>query len=441
MPSKKSKTEMVIIHDNCCGIDVGSKSHVVATGLSQSDVKEYGVYTQDLELLVFDLKALGIKHIAMESTGSYWQVLFSTLQLEGFDVRLVDGKQTKNYKKKTDYQDARAIYQLHRLGFLSACFLPDRFTNALRTLYRYRGVLREENTRCINRMQKCMRLMNFRIDNIINDVVGKSGQRLISSIISGNVDPAHLVSLIDSRVRKTEKELIKGCTGQIDEIQVFLLSDAFNAYHNNFERISHIDRKIKQLLENHLKHIPSKIGTKKNVGKNQINIGLQNLAYRYYGVDLFAIESVSYNVVMTLISEIGKGLDKFETSKEFCSWLRLAPNNRISGGKTLSSRTPKGKNPLAQALRNAANTISRSKKGYLQAFFKRIAFKKGRASAITATARKLATIIYSMIKYQNEYKPVDANMVSQRIKKKVIQNIKNKLSRLNIDPILIIKHV
>jgi len=137
-------------------------------------------------------------------------------------------------------------------------------------------------------------------------------------------------------------------------------------------------------------------GTKKQLGKNQINIGLQNLAYQYYGVDLFAIDNVSYNLVMSIISEIGTGLDKFGTSKEFCSWLRLAPNNKISGGKILSSRTPKGKNNLAIAFRNAANTISRTKQGYLQAFFKRIAYKKGRGAAITATARKLATIVYNM---------------------------------------------
>ncbi|NNF33989.1 MAG: IS110 family transposase [Saprospiraceae bacterium] len=430
----RKMVEVLVVNESCCGIDIGSKSFVVATGLTAEDVKEYGVFTEDIDTLIKDLKSKQVKNIAMESTGSYWQPLFSALQLSGFDVRLVDGKQTKNYKKKTDFQDARSIYQLHRLGFLKSCFLPDEFTESLRSLVRHRAQILKENARCVNRMQKLLRLMNFRIDNIISDVVGRSGRRLIEAIIDGKTDKEYLVSLVDHRVRKSKEELLKGLLGQIDVTKVFILSDCYNAFINNEKRVKSIDHQIKILLEEVVKDTPLRKGTTKVVNKNQINIGLQNLSYRYYGVDLFAIDNVSYNLVLSFISEVGLGVNKFDSHKEFCSWLRLAPNNKISGGKILSSRTPKGKSPLAVALRNAANTISRKKEGYLPAFFKRIAYKKGRAAAITATARKLATIMFNMVKNQEEYFPMSEKQVSDQIKQKVINNFMRKMKQFQIDP-------
>lgn len=204
------KAKLDIVNENCCGIDVGSKSHMIATGLELKDVREFGVYTSDIEQIIDHLQSLGVRSVAMESTGSYWQALFTALQLAGFAVHLVDGKQTKNYKKKTDFQDARAIYQLFRLGFLSSCYLPDQQTYALRSLHRYRNVLLEENTRNTNRMQKVLRLMNFRIDNVLSDVMGKSGQKIINAIISGNTDPEYLASLVDRRVKKSQEEIKKG---------------------------------------------------------------------------------------------------------------------------------------------------------------------------------------------------------------------------------------
>lgn len=429
----KKRIKLAVINENCCGIDVGSKSHHVATGLDISDIKEYGVFTDDHKSLVKDLKEKGVKHVAMESTGSYWQTLFESLQEAGFDVALIDGKQTKNYKKKTDYQDARAIYQLHSLGFLSSCFLPDNFTLSIRRLYRYRCGIIEEQNRLTNRIQKIMRLMNFRIDNILSDVMGKSGQAIIKAIISGERKADQLVKYIDRRVKTPKAELVKGCEGQWDETQVFLLTDAYETFLENQKRIIKIDLEIKKILDYHLKDRPMLKGTKKQLGKNQINIGLQNISRTYYNVDLFAIESVSYNLVMTLISEVGLGINKFSSSKEFCSWLRLAPNNKISGGKIISSRTPKGKNPLALALRNSANTISKSKNGHLKSFFNRIAYKKGRGAAITATARKLATIIWIMVTKQEEYNPQNETIINQKIKQNIMRNMLIKLKRNQID--------
>ena len=161
---------------------------------------------------------------------------------------------------------------------------------------------------------------------------------------------------------------------------------------------------------------------------------MPQLSYSQYGVDLFRVPSVSYNLVMTIISEIGYGFDKFSTSKEFSSYLRLAPNNKISGGKKLSGRTPKGSNALGIAFRNAANTISRQRSGPLKSFFKRKAYQKGRAVAITATARKLAIIVWNMITHKEEYVPMDETLYDDKVRKKAIVNMARTMKRLGIDP-------
>lgn len=438
MSRRKAKKvqELAIVHENACGIDVGSTFHMVAIGLEKTDIKKFGVYTKDHHRLIDWLTEKEVKHIAMESTGSYWQTLFGALQQAGFDVILVDGKQTKSLKKKTDVKDARSIYQLHSLGLLQGCFLPDEQTNNVRVYYRHRSKLIEESTRLSNRMQQAMRLMNIRLDNVLNDIMGVSGRRIIEAIINGERDAKQLASLADKRVRKTKEEIEKGLEGQWNEAQIFVLQDCYDTYQQIQHRVKKIDQQIKSLLEqNQTYQIPEdKPLKKKKVGKNQIDIQLQKLSYSQYGVDLFEIPNVGYNLVMTIISEIGTGFHKFSTSKEFTSYLRVAPNNRISGGKKLSGRTPKGSNALGIAFRNAANTVSNQKSGSLKSFFNRKSYQKGRAVAITATARKLATIVWNMITHKEDYVPMDQEIYEDKVKRKAIANMKRTMKRLGIDP-------
>ena len=197
------------------------------------------------------------------------------------------------------------------------------------------------------------------------------------------------------------------------------------------------DKKIETLLKDYTKNSSYQINkqglTKKQVkGKNQPKFELPSLSYLYYGVDLFAIEGISMGTVLTLISEIGEDIHKFESAKQFASFLRLAPNNRISGGKIISSRTPKGANRMALALRNAANTIDRLKRGNLVIFFRRIAYKKGRGAAITATARKMAVIIWNMIVKKQAYQPMETGHYKELVKQKRIASIRKMMKNSNI---------
>ena len=216
---------------------------------------------------------------------------------------------------------------------------------------------------------------------------------------------------------------------------LYELEDCYNFYKYTESKIADCDIKIESLLHEItlVKKTTQDIKlSKKQKGKNHIGFDLIKLSYDYYGIDLFAIEGVSYNTIMTLISEVGTDIFKFNTHKQFVKWLRLAPNNKISGGKLISSRTPKGKNILALAFRNAANTIERQKKGQLYSFFKRIAYKKGRCAAITATARKIAIIIWKMCTKKEEYNPMEESIYNEKIRYQVIKNIQIKMKRIGL---------
>lgn len=433
----KKKEFMNIIHPNAAGIDIGSKSHFVAVGQNKSEIKEFGIYSSDHKKIIEFCRKHEVTTIAMESTGSYWQTLFFELQKNGFEVLLVSGHQTKNLRAKTDIKDAQWIQKLHSLGLLTGSFLPDEQTNRVRIIHRHRKTLVEESSKMVNKMQKSLRLMNLRLDVVLNDIVGKSGMAIIKAILQGERNGSNLSILADGRVRKSKKEIADALQGHWSEEYLYELKDCLEIFELLQEKILLCDKQIENLLieftkesENNVKGVS--LTKKQTKGKNQPKFNLTKLSYQYYGVDLFAIEGVSVSTILTLITEIGQGIYKFKTSKQFSSFLRLAPNNRISGGKVISSRTPKGGNRFALALRNAANTIDRKKEGNLMHFFKRIAYKKGRAAAITATARKLSVIIWNMIIKNEEYSPIPERDYQQLLKERAIKSIQYRMKKLKI---------
>jgi len=433
----KKIEEMKILNPYAAGIDIGSKSHFVSVGQEENLIREFGVYSPDHKQIISYLQEHKITTVAMESTGSYWQTLFFELQKAGFEVFLVSGHQTKNLRAKTDVKDAQWIQKLHSLGLLRGCFLPDEQTNRLRIIHRHRSSLIEESSKMVNKMQKALRLMNLRLDVVLSDITGKSGMAIINAILQGERNGDKLAKLSDPRVRKSKKEIAKALQGHWSDEYLYELKDCFELYKILQEKIQNCDKQIESLLIEFTKDSDNNadevILTKKQTkGKNQPKFNLAKLSYEYFGVDLLAIEGVSVSTVLTLITEIGTGIYKFESAKQFASFLRLAPNNRISGGKVISSRTPKGANRLALALRNAANTIDRKKEGNLMHFFKRIAYKKGRAAAITATARKLAVIIWNMIIKQEKYKPMSDKEYKLLIKQKAIKSIQYRMKKLKI---------
>ncbi|MCK5278575.1 MAG: IS110 family transposase, partial [Cyclobacteriaceae bacterium] len=411
----KKHVSLEVVNPNAAGIDVGSKSHWVAIGQDAQDIKEFGVYSEDHLKLCQWFSKNEITSIAMESTGTYWQTLFSALTAEGFEVILVNGRQTKNVKgKKTDIKDCQWIQKLHCLGLLSHSFLPDSTTEIIRTYSRHRQNLIKQTGRTVLKVQKYLRLMNMRLDVVVNDVVGLTGTKIITAFIAGETKGKNLAKYRHYNCRKPEEEIAKALqyNGRADYL--FALKQEWETYLHIQKQISEVDVQIKKLLEdiidqddNKKQHVANKKSYKRK-NKNAIRgTDMNQISYKYFeGIDLMAIEGINDATIMAIISEIGlEGIKKFYSAKQFTAWLRLAPNNKISGGKVLSHHIPKGSSRLKIALRNAANAIGNLKEGYLADFFRRINYKKGRSTAINATARKLAVIIWNMLVKGIPYNP------------------------------------
>lgn len=425
-----------IVNPNAAGIDIGSRSHYVAIGQGLDDIKEFGItHSEHLKLISF-LQSANVTTVAMESTGSYWQSLYFVLIENGFDVRLIAGSAIKNFKK-TDVKDAQSIQKLHTLGLLNSCFLPENNQAILKELSRHRKNLIQDISKVTLRMQKCLRMMNFRLDVAVSDIVGKSGLAIIRAILDQQYNPQELSKLADKRVKKSQEEIMDSLYGNPREELMFELKqnfETFEFYQNQLKNLDcQIDKQFNLLQFTH-EITPEIVLKKKQInGKNQIKVKIQEIAFKVFGVDLMAIPCISVNTLYSFISEVGLDIDKFPSAKHFCSWLRLSPNNKITGSKVKSSRTPKGKNPLGLALRDAANVIGNQKTGQLVHFFKRIGLRKGRGAAITATARKMATIIYKMVKQRQPYNPDVPEYIKEKILHKKIKNATELLKKLGMN--------
>ena len=433
---------MEIINPYAAGIDVGSRSHFVATGQGKDDVREFGVYNEDLQAIVEWLKAREVKTVAMESTGTYWQSLFAAVQNAGFQVILCNGKFTKNIKgRKTDVQDCQWIQKLHTIGLLSGSFLPDEATEQLRTYCRHRANLLDQAADTTRKMQKYLRLLNLRLDIVVKDITGLTGLKIIESICKGETNPAKLASLRNGNCKRSEEEIAKALQTNGRKDYLFALKHEYKMYQQIQSAIKDCDIEIEKMLNEQIngnddkrQHLIEK-KVHKRINKNTPkNIDINLLSYQYFeGLDLLAIEGVSHSTVLGIMSEVGlEGLKKFETAKQFASWLRLVPNNKISGGKVLSHKVPKGSNRLKIALRNAANAIGNLKDTPLSNFFKRINFRKGRVSAISATARKLAVIIWNMIIKKQPYNNDHGYEFLDQKRKRKVQEMKKLIHKFDI---------
>lgn len=435
---------MEVINPQAAGVDVGSRSHWVAVGQSEQDVREYGVFNQDLFAMADWLKEKGINTVAMESTGTYWQNLYAVLISRGFEVILCNGKFTKNIKgKKTDIKDCQWIQKLHTLGLLTSSFLPEGKTEELRTYCRHRANLLHSAASASKKMQKYLRLLNLRLDVVVRDICGLTGLLIIRAICEGETIPQKLAALRHGNCRKSEEEIAKALQSNGRKDYLFALTQELETYDQTQEKITRCDIEIEKMLNEIIQsddnkrqhHLEPKVH--KRVNKNTPkDIDLNLKAYQLFeGTDLLAIEGMSFSTILSLMSEVGyEGIKKFKTAKHFASWLRLAPNNKVSGGKLLSSKVPKGSNRLKIALRNAANAIGNLKESTpLRDFFQRISFRKGRVSAISATARKLAVIIWNMVVKGTPYiNPEGYLFLDQKRKLGLVKRLKKQIDKFGL---------
>jgi hypothetical protein len=369
--------------------------------------------------------------------------LYAVLQESGFQVILCNGKFTKNIKgRKTDVQDCQWIQKLHTLGLLSGSFLPDEATEQLRTYCRHRANLIDQAADTSRKMQKYLRLLNLRLDVVVNDITGLTGISIIDAVCKGENNAQKLASLRNGNCKKSEEEITKALQTNGRKDYLFGLKQEYKMYLYIQEQLKECDKEIEGMLNEQINSNDNKrehyIDRKsyKRVNKNTPkNIDLNLMSYQYFeGVDLLAIEGISLSTVLSLMSEVGlEGIKKNSSAKHFASWLRLSPNNKISGGKVLSSRIPKGSNRLKIALRNAANVIGNLKNTPLPNFFRRISFRKGRNAAISATARKLAVIIWNMIVKNQPYRNDHGYEFLDQIRKRKVLEAKKLIQKFSIN--------
>lgn len=437
-----SGLSMPIVHPDAAGIDISATMHAVAIppGREEICVREFGAFTEDLYSIADWLKKCGITTVAMESTGVYWKPLYTVLLEYGFSVALVNARHVKNVTgRKNDMDDAQWIQKLHSCGLLKSSFLPDDMTESLRVLVRHRKRLIEDSAKYVLRMQKALELMNIKIHSVINDIMGKTGTAIIEAILQGERNPDNFIPYVDGRIKADHDTIRKSLTGNWREEQLFMVSENYELYKYVQQRIICCENKIEEYLQrqaaisnegviealNERKDL-----SKKKKTKNQPLFNVKDYLIKIHGVDVTAVFGVSDNTALEILAETGTDLSKWETEENFVSWLNLCPNSKISGGKLISSMVMKKKAGNATlAFRSAANSVQRSD-NWLGDYFRRMKAKGGNKYAIVAVARKIAIIYYKMVRYKQEFKPIDADEYRKKYKTARIAYLEKQLIKL-----------
>ena len=391
------------VFPNAAGIDIGASSHWVsvprhlAEAADCEPVREVGAMTDDLNGLARWLVSLGVDTVAVESTGVYWIPVFEVLEQHGLTVWLVDARQMKYVPgRKSDVQDCQWLQKLMSLGLLRAAWRPSAEVCVIRAVARQREVLLAEQASWVQRMQKALVQMNIQLTEVLSDVMGQTGQAIIRDIVAGQRDAQVLARHRHRRVKASEAEIVKALTGNWREEHLFVLKQALAMYDDIARHLGECEAKLEALLaQRSLGQVD--IGQAPKSGtKSRLEFDVRQSLANWAGVDLTRINGLGVTVVMKLLTEIGPDLSRFASVKHFCSWLGLCPATKISGGKVLSSGTKRSANRARQALKMAAMTLVRSDSA-LGAFYRRLCMRMDKPRANTATAHKLARMVYFML--------------------------------------------
>lgn len=431
----RSRTALTITHPNAAGIDIGSASHFVAVPPDRDDdsVREFQSFTADLHALADWLTACGVDTVAMESTGVYWIPLFELLASRGFTVLLVNARHVKNVSgRKSDVLDCQWLQQLMTYGLLSGAFRPNDEVCALRSLWRQRGMLLKSQGRQVQHMQKALTQMNIQLTNVISDVVGETGQKILRAIVLGERDGQVLAAMKNVRIRASADEIAKSLQGNWRIEHLFALQQALAMFDFIGTQLAECDREIEQQLHRLQVHDgePAK-GKKRSRARNAPKFDLRTQLFRMCGVDLTRIDGVDVTTALAVIAETGADMSRFPTVGHFTSWLGLCPGTKITGGKVMSGRTKYVANRAAQALRLAAAAL-RSSQSALGAYFRRLCARMDKPKAVTAAAHKLARLIYTLLTKGEEYTDQGQDYYEERYRERALKHLTQRAEKLGM---------
>lgn len=438
--SKKGSSLLEQMNFNAAGIDVGSREHYVAVPAERDarPVRCFGTFTSDLEALAEWLKQCRVETVAMESTGVYWIPVFQILENWGFEVLLVNARQVKNVSgRKSDVSDCQWLQQLHSYGLLSASFRPAAEVCVLRSYLRHREHLVEQASTQIQLMQKAFQQMNVQLHHVLSDVTGVTGMAIVDAILAGERDPLKLAQLKDPRVRSSVETMAKALTGNYRAEHLFVLRQARESFRFLQAQIAECDVEVDRVLSSweakvDLQQQPLPPTQKKSQNKSKhkpLPFNLRQQLYRVTGVDLTQVDGLDVLSVQALISEIGLNMHRWPSEKHFASWLGLCPDHRISGGQILHNRTRRVINRATDILRMAAQSLKDSQSA-LGAFFRRLKARLGPAKAITATAHKLARIIYRLLKYGHNYLDPGVQYYQEKYRANLLKSLQKRAASL-----------
>ena len=431
--------ELSRVNFGAAGVDVGASSHFVAVpeNSCEQPVREFAAFTADLYRLADWLAECGVETVAMESTGVYWIPLFGVLEDRGFQVMLVDPRRIKNVPgRKSDVLDCQWLQQLHTYGLLSAAFRPEADIRRLRSYLRQRAMLVEYAAQHVQHMQKALTQMNVKLHQVISDITGKTGMTIVEAIVGDERDPRKLAQFRDPRTKADEETIALSLEGHWQEEHIFELTQALELYRVYQAKIAECDREIETQMGRFDDHsggaAPAEQPRRNRIQGNAPRFDVRGHLYRMTGVDLTRINGVDAYTALKVISEVGTDMTRWPTAKHFASWLGLSPNNRVTGGRVISSRTKPSANRAAKALRLAANALYRSNSA-LGAFLRRKKAQLGPPKAITATAHKLARIIYAMLRYGQQYVDDGADYYEAQYHQRALRSAKRRAAQLGYE--------
>ena len=419
---------------NAAGIDVGATEHWVAVPEDRDEepVRRFGAFTADLYVLAEWLRQCQIETVVMESTGVYWITLFEVLEERGFDVKLVDAHDARQVPgRKTDVKDCQWLQELHTYGLLRGAFRPEDQICVLRSYLRQRSMLVAMASRAVQHMQKALEQMNLKLTEVVSDINGKTGMEIIHAILAGERDPQRLASHRDRRCKHDQATIAKALEGHWRAEHLFALQQALEQYEFLQQQLQACEQQIEACLQTFVTHVeveppqPTPACKRRARQRQAPSFDVHQYLDAMTGVDLTQIDGIDALTALKVISEIGLDMTRWPSAKHFASWLGLCPGNKISGGKRLSSRSKPTANRVATALRLAAQSLARSQSA-LGAYYRRMRGRLGGPQAITATAHKLARLIYSLLRYGTAYVDAGQHAYEQQYRDRVLSNLHRK---------------
>jgi transposase len=440
-PSPKPRTSPAALerlHPHAAGIDCGAAEHLVAVPPDRDDtpVRAFATFTGDLHRLADWLRTCRVTHVAMEATGVYWIPVFEILEARGFQVILVNARHVKNLPgRKSDVSDCEWLRDLHILGLLRGSFRPADGIFALRGYLRHRTTLIECVGALVQRMQKALVQMNVQLPLVVSDITGATGLRILRDIVAGQRDPVQQAQHRDYRCHASEAEIIAALTGNYRSEHVFVLQQNLELFDVSQQQLAACDAAI-DLHLGRLTAAATKPTTplpaarrRQKPQANEPRFDLRTPLHRLTGADLSQIDAIGPYTALRLLAEIWTDMTRCPSDQHFTSWLTLAPHNKISGGRFLSSRTQPSANRAAAVLRLAAMNLGRTQTA-LGAFYRRLAVRVGKGKAITATARKLAIIIYRTLKHGFVYADPGADAYDAQHRTHVVRRLRQRAPTL-----------